>query len=582
MKHSNLFIFVLIIILGIAVYANSLEGKFLWDDRDLIEENMRIRSFLNSQKIFTEHIGAGVAKQSSSYRPIQIFTYMIDYSLWRLNPKGYHITNTLLHILAALSLFWLISIIFKDNLLSMFTSILFVVHPIHTEAVTYISGRADCLAAFFMLLCFAFYIKQLNSKSLITYILMLLSYILALLSRENSLILPALLLLYHYAFNKKLNVKNFTSILGILFAYILLRATIFIPSTNTHSFTFSQRLPGFFAAITNYLKLLILPFNLHMEYGLKLFSFQNPKVILGIILLFSLLIFAFKKKTKNNMLFFSMFWFFIALLPSSNLYPINAYMAEHWLYIPSIGFFLIFAKVLTYLYRTKDLKIPAIIFIISLIAFYSFLTIEQNNYWKEPLAFYERTLEYTPNSARVLNNLANIYHSMGKTKKAIALNKKAIEIKPDYDEAYNNLGTSYHFLGRDEEAIKFYKKAIEVNPTYAVAYSNLGASYHAIGKDREAIDVYEEAIKLNPENPAGYNNLGVSYQAIGEYEMAILVYKKALEIAPSDAAIHFNLSVVYFRQGQYNLAIKYCDKAITLEPEGVDKEFLEALKPYRK
>ncbi len=496
MFTKNIFICCLIVILGLAVYANSLEGKFLWDDEALIEKNARIRDWSNIPKIFSETIGAGTKVNFSSYRPIQIFTYMIDYSLWRLNPKGYHITNTLLHILAALSLFWLISIIFKDNLLSMFTSILFVVHPIHTEAVTYISGRADCLAAFFMLLCFAFYIKQLNSKSLITYILMLLSYILALLSRENSLILPALLLLYHYAFNKKLNVKNFTSILGILFAYILLRATIFIPSTNTHSFTFSQRLPGFFAAITNYLKLLILPFNLHMEYGLKLFSFQNPKVILGIILLFSLLIFAFKKKTKNNMLFFSMFWFFIALLPSSNLYPINAYMAEHWLYIPSIGFFLIFAKVLTYLYRTKDLKIPAIIFIISLIAFYSFLTIEQNNYWKEPLAFYERTLKCAPDAARPYYNLGKTYVDMGRKKEAIPLFERAIEIDPNYVGAYNNLAVGYYEEGKKQKALPLLKKALEINPNYAEAHSNLAIVYYYKNEHNLAIKHCDKAIEL--------------------------------------------------------------------------------------
>lgn len=142
----------LIIILGFIAYGNSLNGKFIWDDFNLVRDNRHIRNSSNITGIFTQDIGAGAAEKYNFYRPLQMFTYMIDYSLWKLNVKGYHLTNTILHILAALVIYWLIDILFRDNLLSLFTSLFFVACPIHSEAVSYISGRADSLVTLFMLL----------------------------------------------------------------------------------------------------------------------------------------------------------------------------------------------------------------------------------------------------------------------------------------------------------------------------------------------------------------------------------------------------------------------------------------------
>jgi len=343
-KKSILFSIVLIIILGFTVYGNSLNGKFIWDDEFLIEKNKYIKSWSSIPLIFSEDIGRGGGKEYSFYRPLQMTTYMIDYSLWKLNPKGYHLTNILLHIFVALSIYWLMNIILNNNLLSLLTAVFYVIHPIHTEAVTYISGRADPLALLFMLLCFVFYIKN-PPKGIGVYLLMVLSYVLALLSRENSLILPVLLLLYCYSFKKKLKVKEFFSLVGIACIYVLFRVTVLkaMLTHEAHTTTLFQRLPGFFVAVTDYARLLFLPLKLHMEYGNVLFPWGNLKAILGVIILFALLLYAFKRRKDDNLVFFSISWFFVALLPVSNLYPINAYMAEHWLYVPSIGFFLIAA-----------------------------------------------------------------------------------------------------------------------------------------------------------------------------------------------------------------------------------------------
>ncbi|MDB4349807.1 tetratricopeptide repeat protein, partial [Omnitrophica bacterium] len=471
----------LIIILGLAIYANSLGGQFIWDDELLVRDNAYIRDWTNMRNIFTKDIGSGAGRAFKPYRPLQIFTYAIDYSLWGPGVRGYHLTNAILHILVALALYWFINTLYADRLISLFTSIFYLVHPVHVEAVSFISGRADPLAALFMLLCFIFYIKHIDSKRISLYLCMAASYILAVFSRESSLILPLLLLLYHYAFKKRINLKGFLSLVGIAILFILVRYNIFkcavFPEAGTS--TVLQRVPGFFAALTEYIRILFLPLNLHTGYGDRLFNLLNPKAIIGVIILAFLSLYLFyaagtKKRDPKDMIFFGVSWFLITLLPQSNLYYISAYMAEHWLYIPSIGFFLILARFLSRACRIEKLKVLTAVFIIGLLGFYSYLTIKQNDYWREPIAFYERTLRYAPDNPKLCINLGNLYRNTGRKEEAEFLFERAIEINPHDAIAHNNLGNIYSELGKNTAAIASYNKAIAIDPRYAKAHHSLG------------------------------------------------------------------------------------------------------------
>jgi len=566
----------LIIILGLVAYSNSFKGQFVWDDVIIINDNPHIKNWSNLPNIFTHNKIEGELKKL--YRPTQMLTYMADYSIWKLNVAGYHLTNLMLHILVALGIYWFINILYHDNILSTATSLLFITHPIHSEAVYYISGRADSLGLIFLLLSFISYIK--NSDNMGGYVLMLSSYMLALLSRESGIILPVLLLLYHYAFKDKVRLKEFSSILAITIIYAGLRLTILkLPTSNiAASYNLLQRLPGFFAAIFEYVRLLILPFDLHMEYGPRLFNPADPKVVIGIIITASSIAYALSKKSAKGVVFFSTLWFFIALLPVSNvIYPINAYMAEHWLYLPSIGFFLILAKVLRTLYGRKEFKIFAVLIVAGLSAFYSYLTIRQGGYWKDPVSFYERTIQYAKESDRMYNNLAIIYKDIGKYDKAIPLYKKAIELNPKYAGACTNLGLAYDAIGRYEDAIASYKQAIKANPDFADAYHNLGVVYCILGKYDEAIALFKKAIELNPKYADTYCNLGLTYESMGMRQEAISSYNKAIECDSNFAAAYAGLAIVYSREGRRDLAIKYRDQAIAHGHKG-NSEFLDLCK----
>jgi len=568
-KRIALFSMLIIIMAGAFVYANSIHGKFLWDDEILIQDNKEIQSWSNLPRIFAENIGTGAGRDYNFYRPLHMLTLMVDYSLFKFDVEGYHLTNILFHILTALCIYILANLLFRHNALSLLTALLFVVHPIHTEVVTYISGRFDALSAFFMLLCIIFYIKNFKS-SFMTIFLVSLCAILAILSKENALILPVLILLYHYIFGE-FNFKKFIPLVAIAIIYIILRMTVlYFPGSGFQTpNTLWDRMPGFFVAVTNYITLLILPFNLHMEHGDLLFKFSDPKALIGILILAFAAFCVFKFRKSNKLLTFAILWFFICLLPESNLYRINAYMNEHWLYLPSFGFFLLLGKYLCPLNENGKLRIFSLIACVALLSFYSFLTIKQNTYWKDPVSFYERTLKYAPFSSRLYNNLARQYEMSGRYKEAVELYKKAVKIAPDYAEAYNNLGVADADLDLNLEAIDAYKTAIKLDPNLVGIYSNLGNAYGRVGKTNEAIEVFLKALKIKPDASA-YNNLALIYRGLGKDNEAIQTFQNALDLDPDNNTVYLNIANTYASIGKAQEAIAAFKKVTQLDPNNAN------------
>ena len=581
--HFRIWPVILIVALGFAAYANSFNNKFIRDDFILVKSNPQITSASGVMRYFTGRAAIGGRQKWSSYRPFQMLTYALDHFVWKLDVRGCHFTNTALHILVALALYGFINILYGDRILSLFAGALFVVNPLHTEAVTYISGRADSLSALFMLLSFILYIKFCRLKRGGIYALMLACYALAVLSRENSMVLLPLLLLYHYVFRKKFEARAFFPLLGIAALYGLLRATVLksLFADVAYSSGLVVRIPGFFVAIANYARLLVLPFDLHTSYGLGLFRFSDPAAISGVLITAGLLIWAFRKRHAKAPVFFSVCWFFIALLPQSNLYPINAFMAEHWLYLPSVGFFLVVAWFPASLYRRKSSKTFSLVLMAALLAFYVFLTRRQNEYWREPLAFYARTLKYAPDDYGEHVNLGLTYAGMGEMEKARSSFEKALALNPKYADAHYNLGKLQYERGEKEKAIASFRKTTELNPVHAEAHHNLGNAYHDAGRTEEAIDQYEKVIRINPYYADAYYALGNAYYAAGNREKASGFYEKALEINPGDGEVCYNLAVLYYQKKQYARAIKYCDRAARLGFE-VDPKLFRLLSLFRK
>ena len=522
---------VLIITSGLLVYANALYGKFLWDDYGLVRDNNYIKSFFHIGKIFITNIGAGRDVVSDFYRPMQIFTYALDYSLWGLNTIGYHLTSVLFHIAVALLLYWLVNIIFKNYWLSFLSALLFVVHPVHTETVAYVAGRADILAAFFILLTLIFYVRYIESNRNKLFVFVLLFYPAALLSKECSLILPLLIAFYHYVFKIKIKIKVLLFLFIEIAAYAFLRflALKSQPDVLISTPSLYARLPGSFLAISEYIKLTLLPFNLHMEYGLKLFKFSEPGVIAGMCIVLTGLL-CLVKRWGQPIWVFAIGWFFITLFPALNIYPVNAYMAEHWLYLPSLGIFIVISFGIINLYKLRLFRLCSIILTILLVYFYAFLTMQQNNYWQTPFIFLERTLQYAPHSPRINSELGDEYAALRNDAKALEFYEKAMRIDPRYQSAYIGLGNLYYVSGKAMEALGIYQKAIDINPNFSEPYIGLGNTLFALNRKAEAIKSYEKAILLRPDLAYAYYNITVAYLSLKEYKMAIKYWDIAMRL----------------------------------------------------
>ena len=478
--------------------------------------------------------------------------------------------------------------LYGEKFLAFLASLLFMVHPVHVEAVASISGRADLLAAFFILLTIILYFKQASCQSRKTYLLTLLTFVCALLSKESALILPVLLLVYHYTFKKRINRGLFFSLVGIGFIYVFFRIVILKALLVKALFPYTpdisallKRIPGFFVAIAYYLRILILPVHLRVDYGDRLFRIGDPRVILGILIISLLIAYALKKRNTDKLIFFSVAWFLIWLLPNANIYKINnSFMKEHWLYLGSIGFFSVLAKLLVGLYRSRSRAVTAS-FMAGVVLFYSSLTIKQNIYWNEPLAFIKRSLRYSPDNYELYAHLGREYERLREYNEATASYRKAVEIKPGLPYLYHSLGRCYKMLGRYEGAIITYKKAAEINPNDAAAYYELGDLYDKTGRKEDAVKAYQRAIEIDPHYSEALNNLAALYAESKDIDKAVELWNGIIKFNPDFSTAHFNLAVFYYKQGKYDLAIKHCNWVIRLGSQ-VDPVFLKLLEPYRK
>lgn len=600
-KITYLPIFILAVAILI-VYYNSLLNPFIWDDLYLIEGNAFIKSWAHIKDIFATQLFQGSGAESNFYRPIQSITLALDHAIWHLNPIGYHITNILLHILTVVLIYFLLLKLTLDNTISLFTSLLFAIHPINTEAITYLSGRADPLSAVFFLSAFITYIKYRENKKIVFYLISLSSFALALLSREGSIILPFLLCLYLAVFTDKKN-RALTGLIPffvISLIYILARLTVLNfheTALISHKVALLNRLMTTSRAVFIYLSLLILPINLRMErYLITSKTIFEPTTLLSVIGVICIFIVAIKLFRRSRLVFFSIAWFFITLLPYSNIVPLNAMMAEHWLYLPSIGFFLIFTTLIFKFFK----RVGVYIFLGILIA-YSLVTVNQNQYWKNPLIFYPRILKFNPGSwcahynlgvvysrlglyddamnelsgaialrpdyAGVYYELGIVYFNKGEIDRAISQYEKALELKPGYADAYYNLGRTYEKSGQFEPAENNYRKAAHHNPVFSKAYASLGDLHRYLNNYNEAINQYRLALKFDPKLVEVYINLGAVYETTGMLNDSITTYETGIRYYPKSAILHYNLGLVYKKQGMLDKAIEEYSTAIKLKPD---------------
>lgn len=507
MRKTTLILITIVVLSGLVSYINIFDHQFLWDDEFLIQENVFIRSWKNLPQIFSTSSGAGVGRLDDFYRPMQLVIYTGIYSLFGLQSWAFLLLNVLIHLINACLIFFLIKKLFKKDFLAFLTSILWVVHPIHTEAVTYMSGIADPLIVFFGLSSFLCYVNFRQKKQTHFLIFSLILFILALLSKEPIIILPGLFIVYELFFSKKKSWKDYKHISWffiIATSYFFLRLTALnfvntlnlYNTTNIYTENLLVRIYTFLASLLSYYSFLFYPVNLHMERQFPIFSsiFSVQVLISLLILVLLAIVIYYNIKQKKFHLSFGILWFFIGFLPMSGIIPVNSFLLEHWLYFPSIGFFLCLAIIIHY-FGQKYPQIKKIIAVVLTIIILTFmgLTLKRNIDWKDPITFYNDILKYNEGTARVHNNLGMAYADKDDVINAEKHYLKAIATNDQYAQVYYNLARLYLETNQEEKAIIYLEKSLEINSNFFFSYQLLGDIFKEQGQLEKAQEYYQKA-----------------------------------------------------------------------------------------
>jgi tetratricopeptide (TPR) repeat protein len=528
---------------GFIAYASSFHNDFVWDDASSVLLNRHIQDPGQFFQLFREDQHPFGRGQGNFYRPFVAASFMLDYQLaegaasgGNLSPAMFHMTNAMWHVAAALLVFALLTLLRAPNFARIAAPLLYVAHPLHTEAVTYISGRADSMSAAFILAALLFALRKeknptsFNFGVIVSWFLSALCFACGLMCKESATIFPFLLLLLLLLAPAQVNengarasvVRKFVPFcvsLAILTIYAGLRMTVlrFSDAAASVPTSFGHRLFETFQAFALYVKLIFFPTNLHMERSLDgTTTFTALAGVVLFVLCIIAAIVAYRRGRRGITL--GLCWFLLTWAPISGLFPLNAPMAEHWLYVPLIGFLWAFCDAISLMWEK-----PAFRFFVTTAVFAWFvvlisMTAARNKDWRDNESIFRDTLAKNPNSARVHFNLAVTYEDILKNApgakrhygEVLALYKekrKAEGCEALYDEeieAHNSLGKLCFQQGDVNGAAEHYRLVLSSGaskgnaPLLASAAVGLGKCFLAAGDSKRANDLFNKAVQLDP------------------------------------------------------------------------------------
>jgi hypothetical protein len=553
-------IFAIIIVL-LLIYSNTLDAPFQFDDIPNIVDNPAIQDFhyspdpsMQERINKTKRLNVSLLKT----RYIGYLSFALNYSINGLDVRGYHIVNILIHLLNSLLMYWFMTLTFTTpffssgdkplipddarNFIAFFASLLFAVHPMQTQAVTYIVQRFASLATLFYLLSLVMYIKSRKRKedgaagratSTMFYGVALFSSVLAMKTKEFAFTLPLMITLYEVSFFEGKIIKRLPHLLPFFLSVILIPFSLSgvegpisgvsgikegaVNLSGEHSsiskadYLFTQ-----FRVIVTYIRLLFFPVGQNIDHDYPVFnSFFDPSVFFSFLFLLSIVIlgmylYFFSKRPgreerfRLRLISFGIFWFFVTSSAESGIVPIIDVIFEHRVYLPSIGFFIAFmaaiGAVKEYLGNIYSYAGKLIIYLMfAIAASLSVATYERNTAWQDALHLWGDAVKGSPNKARPHHNFGLALAKQGKTEEAIKEFLIALRLKPDNVETHYELGVAYNYQGRIDDAIKEFQAAVILLPDFAEAHNNLGLAYIDKGRIDDAINEFQILMQIRPE-----------------------------------------------------------------------------------
>ncbi|MFH1622241.1 MAG: tetratricopeptide repeat protein [Candidatus Omnitrophota bacterium] len=565
----------IIFVLSVAVYVNSLGGSFISDDLRSIVKNPKINDILLSDGL-------------------TVISNKLLYKIAKLNPAPYHLFSIFLHAVNSVLVFCLL-LYFFSVWPSFWGALVFSVHPIHTEAVSWISANPYLLFTLFTLASFLLYLGATSKYKfkIGSYISSLLLLIISLITSWYAFLYPGMIILYDFVYKRwKKNWRLWLPFIISAVAYLIIQRYAISEAIAIRS---QMRIGS--AHIANPLirvafclfgnaKLLIWPLKLAFYRDWTIISSESLISVLGFLVLVLCLLPYWFKKAKPA--FFALSIFILFLSPSYISTFTGSLFAERYLYLPSVSFCILIAYIFQRYAHVKKSKNIVTMLLIIMIGGFSVRTVLRNNDWKNPMRFGWATVEASPLCPAGYLNLGNAYFAIKRYKLAKDLYNMAIKIDPRYTPAYNDFAAAYINLGEYKQAIAICKKALEIkkdDSAHGYLYGNLGRAYMGTSEYEHAITAFKKAIEVRPDYESHldvllYNKLGEAYVKKGDHEQAIAAFEKVIKLKPDDAEAHGKLAETYYYAKQYDLAIRHYDRALELG-HGVDVEFSMLLEPYR-
>jgi len=530
-----------LVLFGVGVHLPSLPGQFLWDDVALIRDNPFIKSPALILEAFRHYLFPD--SYSGHYRPVQTISYIFDYLVWNTEPYGFHLSNVLWHVLSGVLLYFLLCRILGSldkrwseksdwangrlgsSAVAFVLALLWVVHPVHSAAVDYVSGRADSLSFFFASGGWLLFLRAHDPLRAWVrrglFALAILSALLALCSRESGCLWVFVFLFYLFVFDRKPTLRTkflvLSACLAVVALYVGLRQLPESRPENVRSVSFTPAMRGvlMLRALGDYGGLMVFPCRLHVERSVfEPASARNPAnlrdlvtseylSITGVALLGVLAFGALRKGDGQAIRIFGATWFFVTYLPISNLFDLNATVAEHWLYLPSVGFLMFLAGYFIEM-PVRFGRYATGFATIAVLALSARSAIRSSD-WADPETFFRKTFAAGGSSSRIGVNLAVIYAMQGEHAKAEAVLRKVLQVCPDFPLARNNLGIALSQQGKTKEAETMFATASNSTAGKSSGYPrtweaarNLARLRHRENNDAAAFSIMEKARRDYP------------------------------------------------------------------------------------
>jgi len=568
--QNRLFHCLLICLLLIIVYIPSFSGDFILDDIPLVKNNEYFSEFHSFGSYLNQEDGYDKysAGHTGYYRPLVNLFYSLDYKVWGLLAPGFRITNLVLHLATCFALFAFFNLFIHNKNITLMLVVLFALHPVNTETVSWVVARNNIIATLFGLLSITNYIHAYNNKSYYDYILSSLFFTLAIFSKEFSLMLLPVFFIYHRLFLNRCKANNYELIGYLPFViisvvYFWLRfnvtETLLTPSEQSDLMTSLINIP--YIIFLN-LKMVILPYNLHsfiVNYPKGMINTHSILSILGLLVGFYLLY----RYRKNHLIVFSAGAFLLTLFPVIGIIKSSApsLIAMRWLYFPLPFILLILYPLIEKLYARNRTMVACLF--LAVIIFLGFNSYTLNRYlWHSEDAFFRQEVLQFDNYFYA-DGLADIYIREKKSAEAMVLFEKNFE--SGVKRVINYLAYADLLLenGETEKSLEYLEKARPL----CFSPEDQGAYYDKKGVALFRLKIFEDAqqsirmaISNSPEDPMYWEHLGVVQGKMGEHDKALETFKKAIRLGNNSTTIYINMANAYISTNECEEAIKFISR----------------------